>query len=284
MIEVELDKRLLGSEGSFDLRVSFSIPTRSVFAIMGPSGVGKTTILKMLAGLIAPDNGSIVVEGKIWYDSRKRINLLPQKRSTGYVFQNYALFPNMNVRQNLEYALQHKGQQALVEEVLALTGLEQLQHQKPGSLSGGQQQRVALARAIVRQPQVLLLDEPFAALDRPMRLKLQQDLISLHERYGTTTILVSHDTYEVARMADEVAQVEKGSFVRQGKPAEILPVRQDGMLRGKVIEVDEDRGVFILIEEEASGLWSFPVPVGFKIYAGQRVELSVTSGNVRSIE
>jgi molybdate transport system ATP-binding protein len=280
MIEVDLYKQLLGGEGRFDLQVSFSIASRSIFAIMGPSGAGKTSILKMLAGLSAPDRGSIRVEGRPWFDEQSKISLLPQKRSTGYVFQDYGLFPNMNVRQNLAYALQKKGQEKVVEEVLKLMGLDQLQQQRPGRLSGGQQQRVALARAIVRQPQVLLLDEPFAALDRPMRLKLQQDLISLHERYGTTTIMVSHDTTEVARMASEVALMEKGRFIKKGAPARVLPVQREGVLQGEVIATDEVAGHFVLLAEGTSGLWEFELPREMKLGRGDRVKVILQNGGI----
>ena len=236
-----LQKTLRGGQDFFQLDLSLTVPAGGVLAIMGPSGAGKTSILKMIAGLVTPDQGVISVQDQIWFDAAKQINIRPQKRSIGYVFQEYALFPNMSVRDNLKYALSAGQKEQVIDEVLNLMHIQNLEHQKPVSLSGGQQQRVAVARAVVRQPQVLLLDEPFAALDKSMRTKLQDDLIEIHRRYQTTTLLVSHDPAEVAKMADEVIVLSNGKIIQQGNPSSILANPTNILLEGEVLSVNGEK-------------------------------------------
>jgi molybdate transport system ATP-binding protein len=273
MIKVSLHKSLMGSEGKVSLQLQFAIPLHAIWAIMGPSGAGKTSVLKMLAGLMKPDEGYIYVNDQCWFDSKKRFWRKPQQRSIGFVFQDYALFPNMNVRQNLEYALPSSSQFPLIDEVLELMHMEKLQSQKPHKLSGGQQQRVALARAIIRQPQLLLLDEPFAALDRSMREKLQQDLLTLHRRFDTTILLVSHDATEVARMADHVLELQQGQVVREASPTEILPVIADGLFEGEVVLVNEEQQYFVMMDKRLSGLLRFALPLQPVIKKGDRIQV-----------
>lgn len=246
MIEIDVKKWLRGAEGKMHLQIAFSVQPSSIVAMMGPSGAGKTSILKMIAGLMSPDEGYIEVGEEKWFDSKQKINKLPQKRGIGFVFQEYTLFPNMTVRENLIYALRHKQDRDMIDEVLSIMSMQNLQQQKPTSLSGGQQQRVALARAIVRRPQLLLLDEPFAALDKSMRLKLQEDLIHLHERYNTTTLLVSHDILEVARMADQVILMHNGRIEQEGAPEKLLPMMKNNTLEGEVVAIDHQQGTIIL--------------------------------------
>lgn len=260
MIEVSLQKSLMGSEGKVSLQLQFAMPFHAIWAIMGPSGAGKTSVLKMLAGLMKPDQGHIYVDGQCWYDSQQQVWKKPQQRSIGFVFQDYALFPNMNVRQNLEYALQSSSQLPLIDEVMELMHMEKLQSQKPSKLSGGQQQRVALARAIIRQPQLLLLDEPFAALDRSMREKLQQDLLILHQRFDTTMLLVSHDAMEVSRMADKVLELHQGQLTREAQPVDILPYISDGLFEGEVVYVNTEEQYFVMLDKRVAGLLRFALP------------------------
>ncbi len=280
MIRVALQKSLMGTEGNIDLQFQIQMQEQTILAIMGPSGVGKTSILKMLAGLLHPDDGHIMVGDRQWFSKEQRIFLSPQQRSVGFVFQDYSLFPNMSVRQNLEYALQNQHERSIVDEVLQLMNMEKLQQQKPGSLSGGQQQRVALARAIVRRPRLLLLDEPFAALDRRMREKLQDDLLHLHQRYGSTTVLVSHDAGEVARMADEVIYMEQGRAIRQGSPAKVLPVMQKGEISGQVVEIDQASQTFVLYARPAGGLWRFDLPGGSGLRKGDQLRVTYQQGRL----
>jgi molybdate transport system ATP-binding protein len=225
MIEVSIKKRLLASKGYMHLDVDFEINTGQLVTLYGPSGAGKTTILRMLCGLAVPDEGSIKVSGETWFDSTSRINIKPQVRNVGIVFQDYALFPNMTVKENLEYALEKNQAPAIVRELLDLMELSTLADQKPAVLSGGQQQRVALARAIVRKPRILLLDEPMSALDTTLRLKIQDYILKAHRQYNLTTILVSHDIIEVVRLSQHVFLIENGLIVNQGPPASVLPVQ-----------------------------------------------------------
>ena len=210
MLEFKLQKQLFYREGYFKLALEASLPKFSITAVMGDSGVGKTSLLKMLAGLLKPDSGSIELNGVSWFSAKNKINLPPQKRSIGFLFQEYALFPNMSVRENLQFAIKNKEQGSAITELLEMIGMTGFENVKPTRLSGGQQQRVALARAIISKPDLLLLDEPLSALDQQMRLRLQQDLKLLLEKYPTTVLLVTHDVTEAARLATHVLQIDQG--------------------------------------------------------------------------
>lgn len=221
MIRLNLKKTLLGSLGKFVLEIDFTIQENEFIAIYGKSGSGKTTILRMIAGLEKPEEGFITFKDIVYFDSKKKIHLPPQKRNVGFVFQNYALFPNMTVLENLEYAAEnHRKKQ--IEELLELLDLYQLKDRYPNALSGGQQQRVALARALVRNPKILLLDEPLSALDPFTRTRLQEEIRKIHKYYQLTTILVSHDKPEVFKLSDRVLILEDGKICNVGKPQEVF--------------------------------------------------------------
>lgn len=209
MIHIDVVMPRLFTEGTGELRVQLELSTGSLTALVGPSGSGKTTLLRLLAGLEIPQSGRIVVQDVMWVDTGQGVNYRPQQRSIGYVFQDTALFPNMTVRENIRYAIP-EGKQPLLNELIEATGLTAFVDQKPARLSGGQQQRVALARALIRQPQVLLLDEPFAALDTQASEMLWQVLLNLHRAWGTTTVLVSHHEADVRALADRVIRLEQG--------------------------------------------------------------------------
>ncbi|HEV2354437.1 MAG TPA: ATP-binding cassette domain-containing protein, partial [Puia sp.] len=162
---IRVTKLLHTAHGPQQLDIAFQWQQGRLLAVYGPSGAGKTTLLRMLAGLTDPDSGYIEVNGEVWLDTERRINLQTRLRSIGFVFQDFALFPHLTVRRQLEYALPDRRNVAIVSELIGLMGLEALQHHRPAQLSGGQQQRVALARAIARRPELLLLDEPLSALD-----------------------------------------------------------------------------------------------------------------------
>ena len=182
-----------GGKGLLDIDVQ--IEAGIFVAISGPSGSGKTTLLRLIAGL-EKGEGLIKINNKIWLDTANGLRLLPQQRKVGYVFQNYALFPNMTVRQNLTFALEKNQSPAIIEELINTMELGELVNRYPQQLSGGQQQRVALARALVRKPPILLLDEPLSALDEGLRSHLQDYILKIHRKYQLTTLLVSHDTRE----------------------------------------------------------------------------------------
>lgn len=221
MIRLNLKKTLLGSLGKFVLEIDFTIQENEFIAIYGKSGSGKTTILRMIAGLEKPEEGFITFKDIVYFDSKKKIHLPPQKRNVGFVFQNYALFPNMTVLENLEYAAE-KHRKNQIEELLELLDLYQLKDRYPNALSGGQQQRVALARALVRNPKILLLDEPLSALDPFTRTRLQEEIRKIHKYYQLTTILVSHDKPEVFKLSDRVLILEDGKICNVGKPHEVF--------------------------------------------------------------
>lgn len=222
MIGINIRKRLAGADGLLDLHFTTQIQKGELITLYGPTGAGKTSILRMLAGLVKPDEGSILVDGQVWFDKAKRIEIITQQRDIGMVFQDYSLFPNMTIRENLTYALTKGQDGGIIDHLLDIAGLVNLQHQKPLKLSGGQKQRVALARALVRKPKLLLLDEPLSALDRVMRNKLQDYIIQFHREFELTTILVSHDLPEVIKMSERVLVLENGAISQDGAPKNLL--------------------------------------------------------------
>ncbi len=220
MLDFHLRKALHTAAGPRTLDVALALPPGELLALSGPSGAGKTTLLRLLAGLDRPDAGFVRCEEQTWYDGARRRWLPPQRRPLGFVFQDYALFPNMTVRENLAFAAGGQaGNKQLVSELLIMLELAELAERRPALLSGGQQQRVALARALARRPRLLLLDEPLSALDLPIRLRLQQVLADVHQRFELTTILISHDPAEIARLATRVLELDLGQVRRLGPPA-----------------------------------------------------------------
>ena len=221
MLTVELKKRL----GNFSLDVCFEAQNETL-ALLGASGCGKSMTLKCIAGIVTPDRGQIVLDGQTLYDSARRVNLSPQKRRTGLLFQNYALFPNMTVAQNLRAGARRdrRGQQReeTISQALERFGLTQLRDRYPAQLSGGQQQRAALARILVSGPDILLLDEPFSALDSHLRFRLEQELRQTIRQFGKTVILVTHDRDEAFRLADRIAVLENGRVEVCGTKAEVF--------------------------------------------------------------
>ncbi len=194
MISADIEKKLKAYQGQQVLKIAAQFPAGSITKIYGPSGAGKTTFLKIIAGLIDPEKGKITVDDIVWVDTDAKTSLSPQKRKVGFVFQNYALFPNMTVRQHLEYATDD-GQ--WIERLLAIGKLETFEKHKPEYLSGGQQQRLSILRAMAIKPKLLLMDEPFSALDPKMKSELIPELKLLWEEIGYTTIIVSHNPQEL---------------------------------------------------------------------------------------
>lgn len=205
------------SFNGFNLDVKFEIASGEFVALYGKSGSGKSTILRLLAGFDKPNSGVISNGGQIYYN--KNIFLPPQKRNIGYLFQDYALFPNMTVMQNLLFA---NNDLKFATELLEFIELLEFKNALPSTLSGGQKQRIALARALMRRPKILLLDEPLSALDMSLRTKLQEYLIQIHKKYSMSIILVSHDRYEIYRLASRIYEINNGKIVRSGSPKELF--------------------------------------------------------------
>jgi molybdate transport system ATP-binding protein len=249
MIALNFQKKLIAATGEMLLSVETSIEEGSLVTLFGKSGAGKTTILRILGGLTQPDFGEINVDGTTWLNTSKKINLKPQKRKVGYVFQDYALFPNMTVKQNLEFALKKDDDTTIINHLIEMVELGELQHRKPITLSGGQQQRVALARALVQKPKILLLDEPLSALDEEIRYKLQQYILKVHKEFGLTTLLISHDVSEVLRMSDHVIELNEGKIIRQGPTNQIFNYQDLSakfQLTGTLIQIIKQDFIYIL--------------------------------------
>ncbi len=276
MIQCRLAKELDMAQGRSTMAVELTIEQGELLVITGPSGSGKTTFLRLLAGLERPDAGFILCGDQHWVDTKKKIWVRPQTRPVGMVFQDYALFPNMTVQQNLRYALPKGAPQAIVTELLEIMELEELRDAYPTRLSGGQQQRVALARSLVRKPKLLLLDEPLSALDPAMRRRLQSYLLDVRQRYDLTVLLVSHDQREVYKMADRALLLDQGQMQLLDLTEHVAtkqPDQQGLLLWGELLTIEEQGPGFrawVLIGEN-----NISIPLPFdqlrQLEIGQRV-------------
>lgn len=218
-LSVDVKKNL----GDFHLNVRFQTEASRI-GILGASGCGKSMTLKSIAGIETPDEGKIMMNDKVVYDSRQKVNIRPQKRNIGYLFQNYALFPTMTVAKNIAAGLKGTKQekQERVARMIRTFQLEGMEERLPGELSGGQQQRVALARIMAYEPDVILLDEPFSALDMFLKDRLQQELIEMLKDYKGTVIMVSHNRDEIYRFSEELLIMNQGMIVTGGKTRTIF--------------------------------------------------------------
>jgi ABC-type sulfate/molybdate transport systems ATPase subunit len=246
---------------SFSLRLSLDVD--STIALVGPSGAGKTTVLRAIAGLVRPESGRITSSGAIWFDGKEGISLAPDDRRVGLVFQDYALFPHLSVRQNIEYARRHKA-----DEYLDRFSIRHLERARPPDLSGGERQRVALARALARDPDVLLLDEPLSALDTHTKAGVRSELHGLLSSLGIPVLLVTHDFEDAAALATRVGVIVEGNLRQIGAPAELVAGPADpfvasftganllhgyGERSGNVTRVRLLDGTVVTTADEASG-------------------------------
>ncbi|MDD3321983.1 MAG: ATP-binding cassette domain-containing protein [Paludibacter sp.] len=223
-LKISIQKSMLTSDGKADLMIDTEICGKEFLCIFGHSGAGKTTLLRILAGLTKPDKGRISYGDQVWFDSELKINLSPQERNIGFMFQDYALFPHMSVEKNIAFGQKVKNEEEL-NALIKLFDLESLKKQKPFKLSGGQKQRVALARALASKPKVLMLDEPLSALDVEKRVELQEEILKVHELLNTVTLMVSHNISEVERLASSVIVLKNGAIMQTGKPEDIFKKR-----------------------------------------------------------
>lgn len=275
MIKLNISKTLHGANGKMDLEVNLSIKKGEFIALTGPSGSGKTTLLRILAGL-EDTEGKIVVKESIWLQGAKALS--PQKRSIGFMHQEDALFANMTVLKNLLFV---KNDQELALRLLSLTGLTELQNRYPKILSGGQKQRLSLCRAMMREPEILLLDEPLSALDSEMRKKLQQEILTLHREFNMTTIMVSHDPSEIYKLSSRTLLLENGKLIKDANTKEVLLKTQGSQkfsFEGELLELKEVDVVVIaivaigqqLVEVVVSKKEAFSLKVGERVILGTK--------------
>ncbi|KQW18098.1 ABC transporter [Afipia sp. Root123D2] len=216
---------IVEQSGPIPLAAELVCAPGKLLALVGPSGSGKSTILRAIAGLYRPGHGRIACNGAVWFDAEKGIDLPPHRRSVGLVFQSYALFPHMTALGNVVAALGHLPPDARIErgrELLRLVHLDGLEERRPSALSGGQQQRVAVARALARDPDVLLLDEPFSAVDRRTRRRLHSELQELRAAVSMPIVMVTHDLDEAAALADVLCVLDQGETLQTGRPSDVL--------------------------------------------------------------
>ncbi|MCD6191234.1 MAG: ATP-binding cassette domain-containing protein [Sulfurimonas sp.] len=273
MIKIDINKKLHGASGDMNLSVSLSVKDNEFVALSGKSGSGKTTLLRILAGLEESD-GVIEVDGEVWQNSKR--SLSPQKRRIGFVFQDYALFPNMSVLENLLYVVKDRN---LAERLLEITELRELRNRLPNTLSGGQKQRVSLCRAMMNRPKLLLMDEPLSALDSEMRMKLQREIKVLHEEFGTTTIMVSHDASEIYRLASRVVVLDVGKVINDGTPKDVLlktSGSQKFSFEGELLDIVKVDVIYIAIISIAQQLVEVVVSSeeSKQLIIGQKVSVS----------
>ena len=275
MIKINITKQLHGSNGTMNLDINLDIQKGDFVALSGLSGSGKTTLLRIIAGLEEAE-GNIIIDGESWLDSKSSLPV--QKRQIGFVFQDYALFDNMSVEQNLLYVKKDK---ALTNKLLEITELKELAKRMPNTLSGGQKQRVSLCRAMMNSPKLLLLDEPLSALDPSMRTKLQNEILTLHKEFGTTTIMVSHDPSEIYRLSNRVVVLEQGKIINDGNATDVLLKTQGSQkfsFEGELLDIIKTDVIYVAIisigqqlvevvlcEEEAKNL-----SIGQKVRVGTK--------------
>jgi putrescine transport system ATP-binding protein len=248
LLRIEAVVKKFGAFRAVD-RLSLDIRAGEFFALLGPSGCGKTTLLRMLAGFETPD------EGRILLDGRDIARVLPHQRPVNMMFQNYALFPHLSVRDNIAFGLKRAGMprsqiDARVAEMVTLVKLDGLEKRKPDQLSGGQKQRVALARSLARRPQVLLLDEPLAALDKKLRESTQLELMELQRRLGMTFVIVTHDQEEAMTVADRIGVMDAGRLEQVATPRELYEAPSSRWIAEFVGDINVFEGQ---IEQRESG-------------------------------
>ena len=253
--------------------INLEIKEGEFLALTGFSGSGKTTLLRILAGL-EEASGTINIDNDIWLNDK--FSLAPQKREIGFVFQDYALFPNFSVIDNLLYVNKDKN---LANYLLKMTELDELKNRFPQTLSGGQKQRISLCRALMNRPKILLMDEPLSALDSNMRTKLQDEILTLHKEFKTTTIMVSHDSSEIYRLANRMVVLNYGQIISDGRPKDILlktKGSQKFSFEGELLDIVKVDVIYVAIVSIGQQLVEVVVSKDevINLEIGQRVTLS----------
>jgi len=273
MIKIDIYKNLHGSNGEMHLDVNLKIKKGDFIALNGLSGSGKTTLLRILAGL-EDASGEIKIDDEIWLNDK--IKLPTQKREIGFVFQDYALFANMSVIENLLYV---KNDIKLAEYLLEITELSELKKRVPNNLSGGQKQRVSLCRALMKKPKLLLMDEPLSALDPAMRTKLQNEILTLHKEFETTTIMVSHDPSEIYRLSNRVIVLNQGKIIDDGDAKKVL-LKTSGSAKfsfeGELLDIKKMDVIYVAIVSIGQQLVEIVISAeeSTNLSIGQKVQVS----------
>jgi molybdenum ABC transporter ATP-binding protein len=253
-LQVRVRRTLSSEDGGFQLDVAFALE-KGITILFGPSGAGKTTLLDCIAGLAHPDQGRVAVGARVLFDSEEGINLSPAERKIGYVFQDLALFPHLNVETNIAYGLNGRNaedRKLRVTNALESLGISDLRTRRPAELSGGERQRVALARSLVTQPQVLLLDEPLAALDMPVRMKIAEDLRKSVQSLPIPVLYVTHSRDEVFMLGERMLMLERGKVIAEGTPHQVMSAPRnetvaqlagfENVFDAEVTSIHEERG------------------------------------------
>ena len=271
---VDIEKILQG----FTLKIKLDIENETL-GLLGQSGCGKSMTLKCIAGIETPTKGKIVLNGKTLFDSNKGINIPIKKRKVGFLFQNYALFPNMTVSQNIKFGLKHLPAQErdkVVQDKIDMLQLNGLENRYPSQLSGGQQQRVAIARALAVEPDILLLDEPFSALDNFLKSQVERELIDVIKSYGGSVVFVSHNMDEVYRICENIVIISNGVEEAKGTKKEIFE-KPPTIISARLTGCKNFSRVRIISDNEIEALdW------GCRIYSGENVNRNISAVGIRA--
>jgi molybdate transport system ATP-binding protein len=268
MLHVGFSKRLKG----FELQIEFqSSKEAGAIALFGPSGTGKSLTLQVIAGLVTPQTGRIELGNQVFLDTSRHLMVPARHRRIGFVPQNYTLFPHLSVRDNILFGVrkrQKSEQEQRLQDLLSIMRLEGLEQRRPPQISGGQQQRVALARALITEPQLLLLDEPFSALDSIIRGRLQEELLSIRERFNLPMILVTHDLNEAYTLSEQIVVIEQGQVVQNAPREEVLfrPATEavarftgaKNIFTGQVLEANQSANYLHICSSNLNLLTSYP--------------------------
>jgi molybdate transport system ATP-binding protein len=288
-LQVRVRRQLASDHGIFELSANFELPN-GITILFGPSGAGKTTLLDCIAGLTSPDEGRIIIGGRVFFDSDRKVNVPAKERRLGYVFQDLALFPHLSVEANVAFGLdgiEIDERKNRVEKQLEGLGLLQLATRRPAELSGGERQRVALARALVTRPSVLLLDEPLAALDLPVRMKIADDLRRSIQALPVPVLYVTHSRDEVFMLGERMLVLEQGKIIAQGTPHEVLSAPRsetvaqlagfENVFDAQVISIHEERGTMTCAVGETQLELETPL---VNAEAGSKLRVGISAGDV----
>jgi molybdate transport system ATP-binding protein len=288
-LDLTLRYRLASESGTFDLDVAFVLQ-KGINILFGSSGAGKTTLLECIAGLATPDTGRIALRERVLFDSERSINVPPRHRNVGYVFQDLALFPHLSVEANVAYGLQGlraSDRKQRVSTALESLGIRDLRHRRPGQLSGGERQRVALARALVTDPAILLLDEPLAALDLPVRMQIADDLRRSVQNLPIPVLYVTHSRDEVFMLGDRMLVLERGKLIAEGTPHEVMSAPRsetvaqlagfENIFDAVVSSIHEERGTMTCLV--GPGKIEIETPL-IRAELGSKLRVGISAGDI----